>query len=126
MLKVSRKKFEELVAKAIETLPPFFREKLQNVEVVIEDAPGTEMLEEMGMDPKRDTLYGLYEGTPLTERDSTEAWQLPDKITIFRVPLLEDCESEKALVEEVQITVVHEFAHFFGIEEDALEEMGWD
>lgn len=126
MLSLNRKRFEELVRRALEGLPEFFRERLDNVEVVIDDEPAPELLEEMGMDPERDTLYGLYEGIPLTEREHDMAWQLPDKVTIFRVPLLEDCRDERELVEEVQVTVVHEFAHFFGIDEETLHEHGWD
>ena len=126
MLAVGPKRFEELVQEAIDGLPAFFQERLENVGVVIEEEPEPELLEEMGMDPERDTLYGLYEGTPLTERDLDVAWQLPDKVTIFRRPLLEDCRTERELVEEVRVTVVHEIAHFFGIEEERLQDLGWD
>jgi len=125
-MKLSPKRFEELVRKAVSTLPPYFREKLENVDIVIEEEPEPELLEEMGMDPEEDTLFGLYQGTPLTDRDATAAWELPDKISIYRLPLLEWCESEQQLVEEVQVTVVHEFAHFFGIDDDSLHEMGWE
>ena len=126
MLSIDRARFEALVRQALDGLPEFFRERLDNVEGVIDDAPARELLEEMGMDPERDTLYGLYEGIPLTERGHDMAWQLPDKVTIYRVPLLEDCRDERELVEEVQVTVVHEFAHFFGIDEETLHEYGWD
>ena len=126
MLPVGPKRFEELVQEAIDGLPAFFQERLENVGVVIEEEPEPELLEEMGMDPERDTLYGLYEGIPLTERELDAVWQLPDKVTIFRRPLLEDCRTEGELVEEVQVTVVHEIAHFFGIDEETLHEYGWD
>jgi predicted Zn-dependent protease with MMP-like domain len=126
MLNLTNRRFEELVREAIETLPPYFRERLENVDVVIEGEPSPELLEEMGMDPEQDTLYGLYQRTPLTERDPSAPWQRPDKISIYRTPLQEACETEDELVEEVQVTIVHEFAHFFGIDEDELQDLGWD
>jgi predicted Zn-dependent protease with MMP-like domain len=126
MIEVSRKRFEKLVGRALDLLPPEFQAHLENVTVVIEDEPDPELLEEMGFDPDdpEDTLFGLYEGVPLTERRHDDML-LPDRITIFRGPLLDWAESEEEIVEEVRITVLHEIGHFFGIDEDRMEELGY-
>lgn len=126
MLRVSPRRFEELVARALDLLPPEFHEHMENVGVVIAEAPDRELLESMGMDPDdpQDTLFGLYEGVPLTERAFDEVL-LPDHITIFRRPLLEWAESEEEIVEEVRVTVLHEIGHFFGLDEDRLDELGY-
>jgi predicted Zn-dependent protease with MMP-like domain len=126
MIDVSHKRFEKLVGRALDLLPPEFQAHLENVSVVIEDEPDSELLEEMGfdLDDPEDTLFGLYEGVPLTERRHDDML-LPDRITIFRGPLLDWAESEEEIVEEVRITVVHEIGHFFGIDDDRLEELGY-
>ncbi len=126
MRDVSRRRFEELVGRALDLLPPEFQAHLENVSVVIEDRPPADLLEEMGMDPgdPEDTLFGLYEGVPLIERRHDEAL-LPDRITIFRGPLLDWAESEEEIVEEVRVTVLHEIGHFFGMDEERLGELGY-
>lgn len=126
MLSVSHVRFERLVRRALERLPEPFLEHLDNVSVVIADAPGRELLEAMGYDPAdpEDTLFGLYEGVPLTERRHDDVL-LPDQITIFRRPLLEWAETEDEVVEEVRVTVLHEIGHFFGLDEDRLDELGY-
>lgn len=126
MLRVDPARFERLVGRALDRLPEPFAEHMENVSVVIEDAPDEELLHSMGMDPDdpEDTLFGLYEGVPLTERAFDEVL-LPDRITIFRRPLLEWCESEEDVVEEVRVTVLHEIGHFFGMDEDRLEDLGY-
>lgn len=127
MLEVSAERFEELVARALDLLPPEFQTHMENVGVVIAEEPDDELLQSMGMNPgdPEDTLFGLYEGTPLTERFHDDVL-LPDTITVFRRPLLEWCESEGEVVDEVRITVLHEIGHFFGMDEDRLEELGYD
>lgn len=97
---------------ALDALPDAIAEMLDNVVIVVED------------DSEED-LLGLYEGIPLTERDEYGGLELPDRITIFRLPLCDMCESEDELVEEVTITVVHELAHHLGIDDDRLHELGW-
>lgn len=126
MLDVSPKRFEKLVARAVDLLPPEFQAHMENVSVVIEEEPDTELLESMGYDPDdpEDTLFGLYEGVPLIERGHNDVL-LPDAITIFRRPLLEWAESEDEIIEEVRVTVLHEIGHFFGLDEDRLEELGY-
>lgn len=127
MVEVSPERFEKLVARALDRLPAKFQEHLDNVSVVIEEEPDLELLEVMGVDPDdpEDTLFGLYEGVPLTERRHDDVL-LPDQITIFRRPLLEWAESEDEIVEEVRITVLHEIGHFFGLDEERLEELGYE
>ncbi len=114
--------FYELVERALEGLPPELAQLLENVAIVVDDWPGysTPLVAE---DPE-DTLYGLYEGVPLTERGWGYSGVLPDKITIFRGPLERDFEPDE-LEEQVRITVVHEIAHYFGFDEDRLEELGY-
>lgn len=89
--------------------------------VIIEEEPTTEQLAEAGLGPE-DTLFGLYSGIPLTQRTSDYGMVLPDRIIIFRRPLLEQCRSEKELLEEVRRTVLHEVGHYFGLSEEELED----
>lgn len=111
-----REQFEALVADALDTIPAQLARLMDNVVVVVEDhAPAD--------DPE---LLGLYSGTPLTERGTWYAGSLPDQITIFRLPTLQVCQSLEDVVAEVRITVVHEVAHHFGIDDDRLHELGWD
>ncbi|ABG03993.1 protein of unknown function DUF1025 [Rubrobacter xylanophilus DSM 9941] len=114
--------FYELVERALEGLPPELASLLDNVAIVVEDWPdySTPLA---GTGPE-DTLYGLYEGVPLTERGAGYYGILPDRITIFRGPLERDFPPEE-LEEQVRITVVHEIAHHFGISDERLEELGW-
>jgi predicted Zn-dependent protease with MMP-like domain len=114
--------FYELVERALEGLPPELSALLDNVAIVVEDWP--EYSTPLVSDDAEDTLYGLYEGVPLTERGAGYYAVLPDKITIFRGPLERDFSREE-LEEQIQITVVHEVAHHFGIDEERLEELGW-
>jgi len=111
---VTRRAFGEHVRAALDALPPGIAAALDNVAVVVED----EHLD----DPD---LYGLYEGTPLPERGDM-AGALPDRITIFRIPLEEDFEDGAELEEEIRITVLHELGHYFGLDEDRLSELGYE
>jgi predicted Zn-dependent protease with MMP-like domain len=95
---------------------------LNNVEIVIEDEPTPEQI---GSLEDGEELFGLYEGTPLTERGSGYSMALPDKITIFRKPLERACETPEEMADEVRVTVIHELAHHFGIDEDRIAELGW-
>ena len=126
MLSVTDSRFERLVQRALEGLPPQFQEHLENVSVVIAEAPDRVLLESLGFDPEDpdDTLFGFYEGVPLTERRHDDVL-LPDQITIFRRPLLERAQSEREIIDEVRITVLHEIGHFFGLDEDRLDELGY-
>jgi predicted Zn-dependent protease with MMP-like domain len=114
--------FYEQVERALEGLPPELSALLDNVAIVVEDWP--EDPAPFVSDDPADTLYGLYEGVPLTERGAGYYAVLPDKITIFRGPLERDFSREE-LEEQIQVTVVHEIAHHFGFGEERLEELGW-
>jgi predicted Zn-dependent protease with MMP-like domain len=111
---MSRERFEELVSDALDLIPAELAAAIDNVVVLVEDRH-----------PDDPELLGLYEGIALTERDTTYAGALPDTITIYRESLLEVCDSEADVVEEVAITVIHEVAHHFGIGDDRLHELGW-
>jgi predicted Zn-dependent protease with MMP-like domain len=127
MPRLSRRAFQRLVDHALATIPQRFRDAIVNVAVVVEDEPPRDVLDEMEI-PEGDTLYGLYHGTPLTERQWSQEPRLPDKISIYQQPIEEDAESEDDIVWMVAETVIHEFGHYFGLSEDeieAIEEQYW-
>ena len=107
--------FDAEVRAALDSLPPRIAQALDNVAVVIEDE-----------NPAEPDLFGLYEGVPLPERGQGYGGQLPDRITIYRLPLEESFLDPAELREEIRVTVLHELAHYFGIDEDRLEELGYD
>ena len=111
---VSRRAFQEWVSDALDDVPPELAKAMDNVVVLVRDR-----------NEEEPTLLGLYEGIALTERDWNYVGTLPDTITIYREALLEACDSDDEVVEEVAITVIHEIAHHFGIDDDRLEELGW-
>lgn len=119
---LSPEAFESLVTEALEEVPEPFASLLSNVQIVVEDEPRPEHLE--GFEDGT-VLFGLYQGIPQTERDANYTFVLPDKISIFRGPILRVCEDEDDVYEEIAITVVHEVAHHFGIGDARLEELGW-
>ena len=115
MMEMSREHFEQLVSDALDQIPPELAALMDNVVVLVEDdAP-----------PEDPDLLGFYDGTPLTERDSSYALVAPDRITIYRHPTLRECRSDAEVVREVRTTVVHEVAHHFGIDDERLEELGY-
>jgi len=116
---MNRKQFEELVQHALRKLPRKFKEKIANVVVLVEDWPDDETLEEMGIEPP-DTLYGLYRGVDLTQRDSGYGNVLPDTVTIYQGPIEEDCDDEEEMAKLVRETVVHEIGHYFGLDDDTM------
>ncbi|WP_280403243.1 metallopeptidase family protein [Nocardia brasiliensis] len=111
---MSEDRFEELVGDALDRIPPELARAIDNVVVLIEPRNSE--------DPH---LLGLYQGIALTERDSHYGGSLPDTVTIYRDSILAICVDENEVVEEVAITVIHEIAHYFGIDEDRLHELGW-
>ena len=121
---IPRPRFLRLVRRALAGLPPPFRERLSNVDIVVKRRPGLDDLREAGLGPG-ESLYGLYSGVPLTER-SDYGFVLPDKITIFQQALEQDFPDETELMEEVRKTVLHEIAHHFGMSDEKLAEMGLD
>ncbi len=113
MVDVSHERFEELVADALDTIPPELAKRMDNVAVFVEER-------------SRQGLLGLYHGVPLTKRGSAYAGMVtPDRITIYREAICRMCRSEEEVVEQVRTTVVHEVAHHFGIDDARLQELGW-
>src|SRR5438477_6377197 len=121
---MDRNAFEKLVSDSIGELPEEFRNKLENVVIIIEDYPSRELMQEMELSPD-DTLFGLYEGVPLTERGFFAEPLYPDRILVFQRAIEDECDSLEEIKEEVKITLVHEIAHFFGIDDDYLEDIGY-
>ncbi len=115
MLDVPLDRFEVLVSEALDTIPPELGAMLTNCVVLVED----------DVPPGSPSLLGLYEGTPLTERGQWYSGVLPDRITIYRLPILRMCVDDRDVVDEVRITVIHEVAHHFGIDDDRLHDLGW-
>jgi predicted Zn-dependent protease with MMP-like domain len=119
---MTRDRFTTLVEEALREIPRRFRDAMKNVAVVVEDEPSPELLEDMEMEPG-DTLFGLYHGTPLTERDSHYGNTLPDRISIYQRPIEEACEDEEDIRQCVAETVIHEFGHYFGLSEEEIEDI---
>ncbi|WP_435875721.1 metallopeptidase family protein [Nonomuraea jabiensis] len=113
VIEVSREKFEELVAEALDTIPPDLTRAMSNVVVTVVD------------DPPEPHLLGLYTGVPLTERGDWYSGVLPDHIEIYRNPICQICDTEDDVIDEVRVTVVHEVGHHFGIDDARLHELGW-
>ncbi len=111
---MTRQRFDELVADALDLIPPAFAAAMTNVVVLVEDR-----------DRDDPALLGLYHGIALTERTSMYGGELPDRIFVYRDAILDICDDEDDVVEEVAITVVHEIAHHFGVDDDRLHELGW-
>lgn len=111
---VTEARFEELVGEALDRLPPEFARAMSNVVVLVEDE-----------DPRDPDLLGLYTGVALTDRDHSYGGHLPDRITLYRRPLQSICSGEAELAREIAVTVVHEVAHHFGIDDARLHALGW-
>jgi predicted Zn-dependent protease with MMP-like domain len=121
---MNRERFRALVADAIDELPERFARHLSNVEVIVDDEPSAELLEDLGLHADHDTLFGLYEGTPLDER-SEGTFCLPDRITLYYRPLVRASRNPVALRQEIRKTLVHEIAHFFGMDDEEIEREGY-
>lgn len=119
---MTRTQFERLVRRALDSIPEDIRARLDNVDIVVEDAPTREQLVGSGIEDDA-LLLGLYEGLPLTERYDY-GMALPDKITLFQASIESICATDEEVMREVQDTVVHEVAHHFGIDDDRLHELG--
>src|SRR5262249_7316153 len=120
--RMNRAAFERLVAEAVRLIPRRFRREIKNLALVVEEEPSAELLAEMEIEPP-DSLYGLYQGTPLTER--TWGWgnALPDRITIYQRPIEEDCEDDDEMRAVIGETLIHEVGHYFGLSEEEIEEI---
>ena len=125
---MTRKEFERLVEFALKSIPKRFRDSMQNIAVVVEDEPAPDLLAEMGIE-EGDSLYGLFQGTPLTERGWTDGSRMPDRISIYQRPIEEDAEDDEDMLVIVVETVIHEFGHYFGLSEkeiEAIEDEYWN
>jgi predicted Zn-dependent protease with MMP-like domain len=124
---VTRAKFESTVAAALKTIPRRFRDAMANIAIVVEDEPEPDLLEELGIEPP-DTLFGLYQGTPLPERGWGYGNTLPDRVLIFQGPHEREADDEPDLVSLIGETLIHEIGHYFGLSEEeieAIEEQYW-
>jgi predicted Zn-dependent protease with MMP-like domain len=119
---MTRVAFEQLVSEAITLIPQRFRDHMMNLAIVVEDHPSAELLESMDLD-STDSLYGLYEGTPLPERVWAHGNALPDRITLYQEPIEEDCEDDDQMREMIGETLIHEVGHYFGLSEEEIEDI---
>ena len=122
---MDRETFEALVNEALDRLPEEIEPLLANVEILIEDEPDPELLQSMGMSPRRDTLFGLYRGVPLSKRGAWFGNHLPDTITLFYRPLTRAFITPERIRREIERTVVHEVAHFVGMNESQIRQLGY-
>src|SRR5258708_2086396 len=120
---MTRDQFKTLVDEALASIPENFRAALQNIAIVIEQEPTSGQLQDAGVDSPDDTLLGLYEGTPLTERSWGHGNVLPDKITLFQGPIEDDSDSEDDAVVAIGETLIHEIGHYFGLSEEEIEDI---
>ena len=121
-MKLSRREFEELVVIALKRLPKFFKKKMKNVDVVVEDRAPRELLSEMGLQSPYH-LLGLYQGVPLDRRGFYYGNVLPDKITLFQIPIESICQTREGIEEKVREVVIHEVGHYFGLDDERLREL---
>jgi predicted Zn-dependent protease with MMP-like domain len=121
-MKLTQKEFEELVVLALKRLPRFFKKKMKNVDVVVEDRASRELLSEMGLRSSYD-LLGLYQGVPLDRRGFYYGNVLPDKITLFQIPIESMCRTKEEIEGKVKEVVIHEVGHYFGLDDKRLREL---
>lgn len=119
---MTRTRFEELVKDALASIPARFRKAIHNVAIVVEDEPSADVLQEMEIEPP-DTLFGLYQGTPLTERRWDYGNTLPDRVILFQGPIERESEDEEDAVIAIGETLIHELGHYFGLSEEEIEEI---
>jgi predicted Zn-dependent protease with MMP-like domain len=119
---MTRTRFEELVKDALASIPARFRKAIHNVAIVVEEEPSAALLREMEIEPP-DTLFGLYQGTPLTERRWDYGNTLPDRVTLFQGPIERESEDEEDAVVAIGETLIHELGHYFGLSEEEIEEI---
>ena len=121
---MSKPGFDRALEKALSELPSVFRDTLTNLAIVVEDWPPEWLLDDLGIAPG-ETLYGFFHGIPLPERSVQDSGNLPDSISIYRGPLEEDFPDPSELANEIRITLLHEIGHYFGMEEEDLERLGY-
>jgi predicted Zn-dependent protease with MMP-like domain len=121
-MKLTRREFEEIVVSALKKLPKFFKKKMKNVDVVVENRAPRDLLSEMGLRSPSE-LLGLYQGVPLDRRGFYYGNVLPDKITLFQIPIESMCQTKEEVEERVKEVVIHEVGHYFGLDDDRLREL---
>jgi predicted Zn-dependent protease with MMP-like domain len=121
-VKLTRREFEEIVVSALKRLPKFFKKKMKNVDVVVENRAPRDLLSEMGVRSPSE-LLGLYQGVPLDRRGFYYGNVLPDKITLFQIPIESMCQTKEEGEERVKEVVIHEVGHYFGLDDDRLREL---
>lgn len=119
---MNREAFRRLVEEALQDIPPRFRREMENIAIVVEDEPSPQILEEMEIEPP-DSLYGLYQGTPLPERSWGHGNVLPDRVTLYQKPIEEDSEDHEDVIVCIAETLIHEIGHYFGLSEEEIEEI---
>jgi predicted Zn-dependent protease with MMP-like domain len=117
-----KKRFERLVEDAVGSIPKRFRDAVHNLAIVIEDEPPEDVLADMEIEPP-DTLFGLYQGTPLPERVSSYGNTLPDRITLYQGPIEDSCETDDEIIQCIGETLIHELGHYFGLSEQEIEDI---
>lgn len=118
---MNRAEFELVVSEALDGLPLEFAELMSNVTIQVREAPDAATLENLDLDPRRDTLFGLYTGVPLDERGGWYGNVLPDVIVLYRRPLLEACPTRADLIHQIQLTLLHEIGHHFGLSDEEMD-----
>ena len=121
-MKLIRREFEELVVIALKRLPKFFKKKMKNVGVVVEDRASQDLISEMGLRSSSE-LLGLYQGVPIDQRGFYYGNVLPDKITLFQIPIESICKTKEEVKEKVREVVIHEVGHYFGLDDERLREL---
>ena len=119
---MTRERFTELVEEALREIPARFRREMRNVAVVVEDEPPPDVLDDVEAEPD-ETLFGLYQGTPLPDRGWGYGNALPDRISIYQGPIEEACEDDDEIRDCIAETIIHEFGHYFGMSEEEIEEI---
>lgn len=125
ILALNDKELREEAARVLDELPEEFRRQLHNIEIVVQKRPSKHQLAEMDLESDEEVIYGLYEGVPLPDRSTFDPPILPDKITLFSEPLRSDFPDPDEMREQIRLTVIHEIGHYFGLDDDEIEKLGY-
>ena len=122
---MTRREFERIVEEAVKALPAQFRDRIENVVIRVSESPNRRQSKGQDTPSREPALYGLYEGTPRTERHVDDSFRPPDRITIFKRAIERDCKTRPAMIQCIQETVLHELGHYFGLDDTQLDELGY-